>query len=121
MRISDWSSDVCSSDLRVCELWAPLIESKVGRSLAGLEGCLEDQETYCEAVRQLIADLDIDLGFENPAEASEGDGDENADDDVQSDSNEEGGEGDGATAESGGETLASEAGDRKSTRLNSSH
>src|SRR3546814_14280744 len=69
MRISDWSSDVCSSDLRVCELWAPLIESKVGRSLAGLEGCLEDQEAYCEAVRQLIADLDIDLGAENPAEA----------------------------------------------------
>src|SRR3546814_1402986 len=45
---------------RVCELWAPLIESKIGRALSGLEDCLEDQETYCEAVRQLIADLDID-------------------------------------------------------------
>src|SRR3546814_4197930 len=34
MRISDWSSDVCSSDLLVLRRYAPLIDARGARSVA---------------------------------------------------------------------------------------
>src|SRR3546814_3100437 len=69
MRISDWSSDVCSSDLPDCarqviDLWRPWIQSKVGQDLQDLDHLIGNQDAFAKASRQLIADLDLDIGEE---------------------------------------------------------
>jgi cobaltochelatase CobT len=76
---------------KVCELWEPLLKDKLGRAMAELEKHVHDQQAYCQAVRRLISDLDIDLGNESPADSSETEGDEDADsDDAQNEGEEEG-------------------------------
>src|SRR3546814_2917425 len=40
MRISDWSSDVCSSDLEGCGAWNALVEESVQSAPGGLAGSL---------------------------------------------------------------------------------
>ena len=55
---------------RMVDLWRPWIESKAGADLAALARLLDDQDTFAQAVRRLIADLD--LGEEDAA-ASEPD------------------------------------------------
>ena len=51
--------------------WQPLLSARVKQALANLDRHAVDQAAYCEAVRQLITELDIDLGEENDADGGE--------------------------------------------------
>src|SRR5690348_10197131 len=61
---------------QVVELWRPYLEGKVGRDLIELERHMRDQATYARTARQLIQDLDLDLG-----EAEDAAAEDSADDD----------------------------------------
>ena len=75
----------------VCELWEPVLKNKINRALDELEKNIHDQDSYGQAVRRLISDLDIDLGNETPAESGDTEGDDEVDsDDSQSDGDQEG-------------------------------
>jgi cobaltochelatase CobT len=78
---------------QVVDTWRPFLEGKVGRDLLDLGRHMENQDAYAKATRQLIQDLDLDLGEPEDGEDSESQG-EGDDEDGESDS--EGGE--GATA-----------------------
>ena len=52
---------------RVVDLWRPWIESKVGQDLKELDRHLENQDAFAKASRQLIADLDLEIGEEGMA------------------------------------------------------
>ncbi len=76
---------------RMVDMWRPNMSDQVRSDLTHLSQVIGDQRAYAKAVRQLLADLDMDLGAEN-ADAA----DENADSDdpnKQDDSNESRGEG----------------------------
>ncbi len=61
---------------RMVDLWRPNMSDRVQSDLAHLAAVIGDQRAYAKAVRQLLSDLDMDLGAEN-ADAAE----ENADSD----------------------------------------
>lgn len=71
---------------RMVELWRQGLDARVREDLAGLADLAGDQRLYAKAVRRLLADLDIDLGAEEPG-SSEADADAEGDnkDDRQSD------------------------------------
>ena len=94
----------------VYEQWAPVLEGKIGRALAKLEGCLNDQQEYGKAVRQLISDLDIDLGADSSADEMDGSEEEGDNADSQPDSDEEGGELSGE-GDASAEAMMGDAGD----------
>ena len=96
---------------RVCELWEPLLKDKIGKDIEMLRECLNDQAEYSSTVRQLISDLDIEIGTEQDSEDSESTGDEADEDSMQSESEEEGGESADADGESGGEATETDGGD----------
>jgi cobaltochelatase CobT len=50
------------STRRVVDLWRPWVSSKIGETLDGLGAHLGDQESYAEHARQMIVDLDLELG-----------------------------------------------------------
>ena len=52
------------STRRVVDLWRPWVSSKIGGTLNGLETFLSDQSAYAEHARQLIMDLDLEIGDE---------------------------------------------------------
>ncbi len=63
---------------RLMELWRPALDDKVRQDLAELPELMSDQRSFAKAVRQLLTDLDVDLGVEEPdstQEESEGEGD----------------------------------------------
>ncbi len=77
---------------QVVESWRPYLEGRVGRDLIDLARNIGNQEAYAKTARQLIRDLDLDLGEADEAddsESAESDGDDTEDSDSQS----EGGEG----------------------------
>ena len=96
---------------RVCELWEPLLKDKIGKDIETLRECLTDQAEYSNAVRQLITDLDIEIGAEQESDDSESSGDEADEDSMQSESEEEGGESADAAGESGGEATETDGGE----------
>ncbi len=77
---------------QVVDLWRPFIETRIAKDLAELSRAIEDQSAYATAARQLLTDLDMDLG-----ESQEGEESDNAEGDSEnSEENEgesEGGEG----------------------------
>ena len=76
---------------RMVDLWRPNMSDQVRSDLTHLADVIADQRAYAKAARQLLADLDMDLGAENADSA-----DENADSDdpnKQDDTNESRGEG----------------------------
>jgi cobaltochelatase CobT len=75
---------------RVCELWRPWLEERIGKTLSALGKHINDQKVYGDAVRQLIRDLDIDLGNESPADSEDSEGEDAEDSDAQSDGEQEG-------------------------------
>lgn len=84
------------------ELWRPLIESKIGEDLKNLDKFIEDQGKYAEACRQLISDLDIEIGEEGAMDddGSENDGqDDQEGEDQSADSSAQGESEDGEEAE----------------------
>ncbi|HEY3917362.1 MAG TPA: cobaltochelatase subunit CobT [Stellaceae bacterium] len=58
---------------KVVDMWRPLIESRIARDLLELNKLIENQDSYATVMRQLLQDLDMDLG-----EAEEGEQAENS-------------------------------------------
>jgi cobaltochelatase CobT len=85
--------------LRMLELWRPGLSDQVRADLARLSGCVDNQRAYAKAVRQLLADLDMDLGAEDAqaAEQNADNTDRNEKDDADQNRG-EGGEKDSAEA-----------------------
>ncbi len=86
---------------RVIDLWRPWVQSKVGADLEELTRHIHDQDAFAKTARQLITDLDLDVGDEGVAEddPSEAEGeDEGGDVDETSDGGTRG------TTEDGSET-----------------
>ena len=83
---------------RVVDLWRPFLEGRIARDLSELARLVEDQDAYARAARQLLQDLDLDLG-----ESDEGQQSENAEgesEDAEENQGEsEGGEGKASGAE----------------------
>jgi cobaltochelatase CobT len=77
---------------RVVEMWRPFLEGRVGRDFTELSRHVADQESYAKITRQLIRDLDLDLG-ETEQEAESDDSDSEGDESDQSESQSDGGEG----------------------------
>ncbi|HUZ74974.1 MAG TPA: cobaltochelatase subunit CobT [Stellaceae bacterium] len=77
---------------QVVDTWRPFLEERVGRDLAELNRHADDQEAYAKTARQLIRDLDLDLGEpEDGAESETADGD--SEENEENESQNEGGEG----------------------------
>jgi len=76
---------------RMVDLWRPNMSDQVRADLTHLADVIGDQRAYAKATRQLLADLDMDLGAEN-ADSADDNSDSN-DQDKQDDSNESRGEG----------------------------
>ena len=56
---------------KVVDLWRPVIESRIARDLMELGKLVEDQDAYASQARQLLTDLDMDLGESEEGEQSE--------------------------------------------------
>jgi cobaltochelatase CobT len=83
---------------RVVTMWRPFLESKVGRDLHELVRHVGNQDSYAKTVRQLIHDLDLDLGeTEQDSETDDAEGE--GDDADQSEGQSDGGEGAAAGAQ----------------------
>src|SRR3546814_15629132 len=61
---------------QVIDLWRPWIQSKIDQDLQDLDHLIGNQDAFAKASRQLIADLDLEIGAEGMAEdaASEAEG-----------------------------------------------
>ena len=73
------------STRRVVDLWRPWVSSKLGETLSTLGEFVADQNAYADHARQLIMDLDLDLGEEG---LSDDDPSESQDDSDGGDSDE---------------------------------
>ena len=92
--------------------WQPLLSAKVKQALANLDRCVGDQATYCEAVRQLITEMDIDLGEDDASEGGEQSDEQGGED--QEDGPEtasEDAEGSGKLEQAMSDSMASDTGD----------
>jgi cobaltochelatase CobT len=80
---------------KVVDLWRPALEQRLKNALDGLKPVIKDQQTYADAARTLIRDMDVDLGEPEPQDP-EGENDQEAQEDEDSqargESEEEGGE-----------------------------
>ena len=52
------------------DLWRPWVNAKIGDTLSELSRHLEDQEAYAELSRQLISELDLEIGDEGMTDES---------------------------------------------------
>jgi cobaltochelatase CobT len=86
------------STRRMLGEWRPYLEGRIGRDFLELQRHLQDQGAYAKAARQLIRDLDIELG-DLQDEAEEDDSAADGQDSEQGDSDAEGGEGGASGAE----------------------
>jgi cobaltochelatase CobT len=94
------------------EQWQPLLNARVKRALVNLERHTGDQAAYCEAVRQLISELDIDLGEDDQTQGGEDSdelGGEDQEDGPESTSDEA--EGTGQLEQALSDSLAADTGD----------
>ncbi len=94
---------------RVVDLWRPWLEGKIARDLSELDRSILDQDAYARITRQMIQDMDLDLGEidESDSDDQQSQGDE-AEGDNQTDSGESAATGaqpsmDGAPADSAGD------------------
>jgi cobaltochelatase CobT len=93
---------------RIVDLWKPVLGDKVLGDLTRMANAADDQRAYAKATRQMLSDLDVDLGPEEaqPEDAEDSDQDEQKDDTDQTKG--EGGEQQKAEAAA----METEAGDR---------
>ena len=90
------------STRRVVDLWRPWVQSKLGNTLNELEAFVADQDAYADHARQLIMDLDLEVGEEGVAddESSDSQDDsEGGDSDEMNDSGTQGASEDGDESE----------------------
>ena len=93
------------------EKWQPLLDGKLKRALMDLERSVTDQSAYCEAVRKLITDLDIELGEDDPGDGSDTSDEEGGDDDEGADTASDEVEGTGKLEQALSDSLAADTGD----------
>ncbi|MGH7072648.1 MAG: cobaltochelatase subunit CobT [Stellaceae bacterium] len=86
------------STRRMLGEWRPFLEGRIGRDFLELAKHLQDQAVYAKAARQLIRDLDIELG-DLDQEADDDDSSAEGQESEQGDSDAEGGEGGASGAE----------------------
>lgn len=55
------------------DLWRPWVNSKIGDTLSELSSHLEDQEAYAELSRQLISELELEIGDDGMTDESNSD------------------------------------------------
>ncbi len=91
--------------------WRPLLDRKLKRALMDLSRSVDDQATYCEAVRKLISDLDIELGEEDPGEAGESTDEQGEDEDQGTETASDEVEGSGKLEQALSDSLAADTGD----------
>jgi cobaltochelatase CobT len=77
---------------RMIAEWRPFLEGKVGRDFLELAKHLKDQDAYAKVARQLIRDLDVELG-DVEQDSEQDDAESQGEDSDQGDSESEGGEG----------------------------
>jgi cobaltochelatase CobT len=65
---------------KICELWEPVLRERIGGILEELEENINNQQSYGEAVRQLIQDLEIEISSDSPEDGDPEAGDEEMDD-----------------------------------------
>ncbi len=89
------------STRRVVELWRPWVASKVGETMRELEGVVADQAAFAERARQLIVDLDLEIGEEglSDQEPTDSEDDGEGESDEMNDSGTRGASEDGAESE----------------------
>src|SRR6185437_7265543 len=75
---------------RMIAEWRPFLEGKVGRDFLELAKHLKDQDSYAKVARQLIRDLDVDLG-DVEQDSEQDDSESQNEDSEQGDSESEGG------------------------------
>ncbi len=94
------------------EQWQPLLSARVKQALADLDRHANDQAAYCEAVRQLITEMDIELGDDDQTEGGE-ESDEQGGDDQEdgSETASEDVEGQGKLEQAMSDSLAADTGD----------
>lgn len=56
------------SAAKVVELWRPHLEDRIAEALERLGPAMADQQAYADAARDLIREMDVDLGDEEPQE-----------------------------------------------------
>ncbi|MFZ5792666.1 MAG: cobaltochelatase subunit CobT [Pseudomonadota bacterium] len=93
---------------RIVELWKPVLGDKVLADLRRMAGSAEDQRAYAKAARQLLSDLDVDLG---PEDLQPEDREESEQNDQQDDTDQTRGQG-GEQQKAEAAALETEAGDR---------
>jgi cobaltochelatase CobT len=93
---------------RIVELWKPVLGDKVLADLRRMAGSAEDQRAYAKAARQLLSDLDVDLG---PEDLQPEDSEESEQNDQQDDTDQTRGQG-GEQQKAEAAALETEAGDR---------
>ncbi len=97
----------------VFDQWEAELRDKIGADLEELSAFVNDQAAYSRAARQLITDLDIEIGIEDESEDSEAGDDESDEDSMQSESEDEGGDSSDAAGEAGGDSSEAEGGDEE--------
>lgn len=95
------------------EQWRGHIAPKIASALASLKPLMADQESYAAVARQLIQDMDIDLG-EDPStdssdESQDSEDEETTDNQVQGQNEEQGGDDSAAEAEGASDSAMGEA------------
>ncbi len=74
---------------RVVDLWRPWLEGKIARDLSELDRTILDQDAYARITRQMIQDMDLDLG---ELDESESDDQQNQGDETEGDNQSDSGE-----------------------------
>ncbi|WP_259781986.1 cobaltochelatase subunit CobT [Aestuariispira ectoiniformans] len=59
------------SAMQAVELWRPYLETKISEALENLVPVTDDQDAYAKAARQLIQDMDVDMGMNESSESSD--------------------------------------------------
>jgi len=91
--------------------WHPLLDRKLKRALMDLERSVDDQERYCEAVRKLIADLDIEFSDEDHSEAGDSTDEQGDEEDQGQQTTSDEVEGSGKLEQALSDSLAADTGD----------
>jgi cobaltochelatase CobT len=80
------------SGKKIVELWRPLLGDKALHDIDDLAGELNDQKRYAQAIRRLLADLDVEIGPEDIEPDQADNEDENDQTDEMNQSRGDGGE-----------------------------
>jgi cobaltochelatase CobT len=93
---------------RIVDLWKPVLGDKILGDLTRMADAADDQRAYAKATRQMLSDLDVDLGPEDAQPEDSEDSDQNEQNDETDQTKGEGGE----QQKSEAAAMETEAGDR---------